>query len=84
MTPFLVAASPQLGQVLRDLRKSRKLTQVDVARDSGMRQKTVSMLETHPNRCSIDSLMRYLAAVRGRVLLDLDSDVKPGSSGSDW
>ena len=82
--PFLVAGAPQLGDVLRGLRKARKLTQVDVARASGMLQKTVSMLEINPSRCSVDSLMRYIAAVDGRVLLDLDSDEGAKLAGSHW
>jgi HTH-type transcriptional regulator/antitoxin HipB len=71
---YLVVAAPQLGKVLRGLRKSRKLTQVDVARAAGMRQKTVSMLESDPSRSSLDTLMRYLSAVRGNMVLDLDRD----------
>ncbi len=67
---FVVTASPQLGRMLNGLRKSRQMTQVDVARASGLRQKTVSLLETAPHRCSVDSLMRYLAAVRAAMSLD--------------
>ena len=68
---FLVTASAQLGPTLRGLRKSRALTQADVARASGLRQKTVSLLETAPQRCSVDSLLRYLGAVRATLSLDL-------------
>lgn len=67
---YRVTASPQLGQTLRGLRKSRKMSQVDVARVSGLRQKTVSQLELAPQRCTVDSLMRYLAAVSGALSLE--------------
>jgi transcriptional regulator with XRE-family HTH domain len=79
---YRVAASPQLGQTLRGLRKAQKLSQVDVARASGLRQKTISLLETAPQRCSVDSLMRYLAAVRGSLSLDIKGEApSPGTEG---
>lgn len=76
---FLVTASAQLGPTLRGLRKSRALTQADVARLSGLRQKTISLLETAPQRCSVDSLVRYLGAVRATLSLDR----LPSSAGAD-
>ncbi|TAK81290.1 MAG: XRE family transcriptional regulator [Betaproteobacteria bacterium] len=76
MAAYRVTAAAQLGQTLRGLRKSRDMSQVDVARASGLRQKTASLLETAPQRCSVDSLMRYLAAVQGALSLD----VKGGAS----
>lgn len=82
--PYRVAASAQLGQTLRGLRKSQKMSQVDVARVSGLRQKTVSLLETAPQRCSVDSLMRYLAAVRGSLSLDVKGEVQPPGTGDRW
>lgn len=82
--PYRVVASQQLGQTLRGLRKSQKMSQMDVARASGLRQKTVSLLETAPQRCSIDSLMRYLAAVRGRLSLDVTGDLAPLGTADRW
>jgi transcriptional regulator with XRE-family HTH domain len=79
---YRVTAPAQLGQTLRGLRKASKMTQVDVARLSGLRQKTVSLLETAPQRCSVDSLMRYLAAVQGALSLDVKSEPpSPGEEG---
>lgn len=78
---YRVNAAAQLGQTLRGLRKSSKMSQVEVARASGLRQKTVSLLETAPQRCSIDSLMRYLAAVQGALSLELKG--KASSPGVD-
>lgn len=68
---YRVTAPAQLGQTLRGLRKSSRMSQVEVARASGLRQKTVSLLETAPQRCSVDSLMRYLAAVQGAISLEV-------------
>lgn len=81
---YRVAASAQLGQTLRGLRKSQKMSQVDVAQVSGLRQKTISLLETAPQRCSVDSLMRYLAAVRGSLTLDVKAAEASSGSGERW
>jgi HTH-type transcriptional regulator/antitoxin HipB len=78
---YRVTAAAQLGQTLRGLRKSNKMSQVDVARASGLGQKTVSLLETAPQRCSIDSLMRYLAAVKGALSLEVKGN--PADAGKD-
>ena len=71
---YLVSAAPQLGATLRGMRKLRRMTQHDVAHASGLRQKTVSLLETEPHRCSVDSLMRYLSAVRVNISLEVKAD----------
>jgi transcriptional regulator with XRE-family HTH domain len=81
---FAVMTPPQLGEVLRGLRKSRGLTQAGVAGASGLRQKTVSLLETAPQRCSVDSLMRYLAAVRAGLSLDLRAEQARAPAADEW
>lgn len=81
---FVITAAPQLGNTLRGLRQSRKMTQADVASASGMLQKTVSKLEIAPDRCSIGSLLRYLAAVRAPLSLNLTADVPPSAQGDQW
>ncbi|MGZ8993126.1 MAG: helix-turn-helix domain-containing protein [Burkholderiaceae bacterium] len=60
---FLITATEQLGPTLKGLRRAARLTQTQVARAGGLRQKTVSMLENEPKRCTVESLIRYLAAV---------------------
>ncbi|MGH8638163.1 MAG: helix-turn-helix domain-containing protein [Burkholderiales bacterium] len=81
---YRVTAAAQLGQTLRGLRKSSLMSQVDVARASGLRQKTVSLLETAPQRCSVDSLMRYLAAVQGALSLDVKGKAPQPDAGERW
>lgn len=79
---YRVTAAAQLGQTLRGLRKASRMSQVEVAQASGLRQKTVSLLETAPQRCSVDSLMRYLAAVQGTLSLDVKGQApRPGEDG---
>ena len=81
---YRVTAPAQLGQTLRGLRKWKQMSQVDVARASGLRQKTVSLLETAPQRCSVDSLMRYLAAVQGTLSLDVKSQAPQLGEDERW
>lgn len=81
---FAVTAPAQLGPTLRGLRKARALTQADVARASGLRQKTVSLLETAPHRCSVDSLLRYLGAVGATLSLDQTRPVADADRKAAW
>lgn len=67
---FLITATEQLGPTLRGLRRAARLTQTQVARAGGLRQKTVSMLENEPQRCTVESLIRYLAAIGAPLNLE--------------
>lgn len=66
----------QLTSVLRSIRSERGLTQGDAAARVGLRQKTISLIETDPSRSSVGSLFRLLSA------LDLELVVRPKSAGS--
>lgn len=57
LTPF------QLAQVLRGYRRSKGLTQHDAAQIGGLLQKTVSTLETAPQRTSVQSLFKLVSAL---------------------
>lgn len=81
---YRVTAAAQLGPTLRGLRKSSGLSQIEVARASGLGQKTVSLLETAPQRCSVDSLLRYLAAVQGALSLEVKSQVPLPGTDERW
>lgn len=80
---YLITAAPQMGPTLRGMRNARKMTQRDVAGASGLQQKTVSLLERHPQRCSVDSLIRYIGAVRVNIHLSLKADAATDSKG-EW
>ena len=54
-----------------------------MARQSGLGQKTISLLETEPWRCSVDSLLRYLSAVDVAISLDLIATLR-GSGNEAW
>lgn len=53
----------QLGKILRGRRKELNLTQKEAAEKRGLLPKTVSLLENNPERCSIESLYKYLSAL---------------------
>ena len=81
--PFVITNPQQLGPILKGLRKQKGLTQVKMAKLSGLGQKTISLLETEPWCCSVDSLLRYLAAVDVAMSLDLIAALR-GSGNAAW
>lgn len=81
--PFIITNPQQLGPTLKGLRKQKGLTQVRMAELSGLGQKTISLLETEPWRCSVDSLLRYLSAVDAAMSLDLIAALR-GSGHPAW
>ena len=78
--PFVITNPQQLGPTLKGLRKQKGLTQVQMAKQSGLGQKTISLLETEPWRCSVDSLLRYLVAVDVAISLDFMAALRAGSN----
>lgn len=78
--PYIITNPQQLGPTLRGLRKQKGLTQVEMAKLSGLGQKTISLLETEPWRCSVDSLLRYLSAVDVAMSLDLIAALRGGGN----
>ena len=81
--PFVITNPQQLGPTLKGLRKQKGLTQVEMAKLSGLGQKTISLLETEPWRCSVDSFLRYLSAVDVAMSLDLIAALR-GSGNEAW
>ena len=79
---FVITNPQQLGPTLKGLRKQKRLTQMQMARQSGLGQKTISLLETEPWRCSVDSLLRYLSAVDIAMSLDFIAALR--SSSEEW
>lgn len=78
--PFIITSQQQLGPILKGLRKQKGLTQIQLARQSGLGQKTISLLETQPWRCSVDSLLRYLSAVDVAMSLDFIAALRSSTS----
>ena len=81
---FVIPTLSQLGPTLRGFRRQRNLTQTEVGRLSGLQQKTVSKLETHPERCTLVSLFKYLSAVEASLSLAPIAPLRHPPSGDDW
>ena len=67
----IIRQSIQLGNLVRTRRKELGLTQAAPADNVGLRQATVSQIETGSNAVRIDTLLRIIA------MLDLDLTVAP-------
>lgn len=74
----------QLAHVLRSRRKALNLTQKEVAGLVGLLPKTVSALETVPDRCSVKSLRYLLAALRLELVLNPKSDGEATKRSAEW
>jgi len=61
----------QLGQVLRTRRAKLAYNQTKAGANVGVAQKTVSSLERHPEKSTVETLMRMLSA------LELEMVIRP-------
>ena len=71
---FPVPTSPQLRAVLRGLRKSRGLSQSQLGRLLGVNQKRAARIESVPGVTSFDQIARLVAALGGRVVIEVPDD----------
>jgi HTH-type transcriptional regulator/antitoxin HipB len=80
-----ISSTPsQLGQALRQHRKARGWTQTEVADAVGLLPKTISGLESVPDRSQVGSLLKLISA----LVLELVLRPKPAPDGrsptSEW
>ncbi len=72
-----LARSPkQIGTVIRRARKKHGLSQSALGAKAGLRQETISLIETGHPAARLDTLLAVLAA------LDLEFQIGPRSRGS--
>lgn len=81
---YLVVSPHQLGQVSRGVRKSKGLTQEELASRVGLRQKTVSLFETDPGHTSIERLFQMLAALELELVVREKKPVPGFSPEAEW
>lgn len=80
----LSAQTPeQLATVLRGQRRARKLTQREAAMLVGLLPKTISALESDPEKGSIGSLYKLLSALGLELTLQPKAGTTPTST-SEW
>ncbi len=66
----------QLGNMVRRARKQRELSQTQLGQMAGMRQETISLIETGNPAAKLETILTVLAA------LDLEFRIVPRSKGS--
>ena len=69
----IARTTKDLGNVLRQARKARNLTQADLAARAGIWQRTISNIETSASGAKVDTIFDLLAA------LDLELHIVPRS-----
>ena len=68
----------QLGSLIRQARKTLGLSQVELASRAGLRQETISLIETGSPATRIDTLLRLMAALDLDLNIGSRSKTKPG------
>lgn len=74
----------QLASVLRGQRRGAKLTQKQAAALVGLLPKTISSLESDPERASVGSLFKLLSALGLEMVLQPKAGKMPHKSESEW
>jgi HTH-type transcriptional regulator / antitoxin HipB len=80
---YIIRTPKQLAQALKARRIISKATQQDVGRRVGLLPKTISALESTPERSSIESLLKLLSAL-GVELVLRDKEMGRPSEKSEW
>jgi len=73
----LARTSRQIGTIIQRARKKRNWTQVQLAERAGLRQATISTIESGQRPAKLDSILAVLAA------LDLEFRVSERSKGNE-
>jgi len=55
-----IRTSGQLGPTMRRLRKAKGLSQAELGRQIGLSQERISVIESHPERVTLDQLLTIL------------------------
>ena len=71
----LARTEKQIGTIIQRARKKRGWTQTDLAERAGLRQATISIIESGETPSKLDSILSVLAA------LDLEFRIEPRSKG---
>ena len=66
---YHISTPMQLAHMLRDVRKSQKLSQDAAGKLMGLIAKTISSLENHPEAASVDSLLKLLSALNLELIV---------------
>lgn len=77
---FPVDTPQQLRTVLRALRQSRRMTQMQLGERMGVNQKRIARIEAAPELTSFDQIARLVAALGGRLNIAVPETALPDAS----
>ncbi|PUA16803.1 helix-turn-helix domain-containing protein [Glaciimonas sp. PCH181] len=69
MSDFPIHTAEQLIPLFSAFRKKRQLSQAALAHRVGVGQQTISQLERHPNKATVERLLRALAVLDVELVL---------------
>jgi HTH-type transcriptional regulator / antitoxin HipB len=87
MKPLLLQTPAQLASHLRSFRKTRGLTQAALGHLTGLDQSRIAKIERDPSLVSVGQLLKLLAVLHVRVLLQpvsREPDTKTSDRSPDW
>ena len=65
-----VRTTGQLGPILKQLRKAKGWSQIELGKRIGLSQERISAIENHPERMSIDQLLTVLMALEAELQVE--------------
>lgn len=79
-----IALPSQLGQILQACRKKRGLTQKELAEETGLLPKTISLLENNPERSRIENLFRIASYLKLELHMNEKSATEASNHDLEW
>ncbi len=66
-----IRTSGQLSPILKQLRKAKGWSQIELGKRIGLSQERISAIENHPEKTSIDQLLTVLMALEAELQVGL-------------
>lgn len=80
-----ITSPKQLAIFLKDLRRTQKLTQADIAKRVGIRQDTISKFENNPDTTQIETFFKIISALNLEFHLEQRDEIrKSGEWKEEW
>lgn len=76
---YAVSTPAQLKTILRAMRDSRNMSQVELGKRIGVSQRRIAAIEAAPGRASFEQLSRIVAALGARLVIDDLSEKIPAT-----
>lgn len=75
-----VRTTGQLGPILKQLRKAKGWSQIELGKRIGLSQERISVIENHPERMSIDQLLTVLMALEAELQVEPQNSLSAKAS----